>query len=171
MSRISLRFLSVQDRGRLLTQFAEAIGIIKNPIEAAYFIKDIFSEQEVIMLARRLQIANLLLEGNTYEQIQDLLSAGHSTISKVHYWLSVYGDGYRLVLKKLPKDVSESFEENPWRQFKRKYPMYFWPQELLKEIIKSANKRQKDRLRKVLSGLSEKTKLIRSLEKLIAKNR
>jgi hypothetical protein len=55
----------------------------------------------------------------------------------------------------------------PWRTLKKSYPMYFWPQLLLEEIVKTANKREKQKLLNVVNGLREKTKLSNELLKIL----
>lgn len=46
-------------------------------------------------------------------------------------------------------------------------PMYYWPQLLLEEMVKSANKRERERLLRIVGGLRDKTKLSRDLLKLL----
>ena len=41
---------------------------VKNSVEAAKFLTDLLSSQEVEMLAKRLKIAGLLIKGSTYEE-------------------------------------------------------------------------------------------------------
>jgi hypothetical protein len=45
--------------------------------------------------------------------------------------------------------------------------MYFWPEILLKEIVKSASKREKERLSAVIQRLKEKTSLSKDLQKIL----
>lgn len=148
----------------LFIEFAKTISKLKNPVEAASFIRDLLSEQEVLMLARRLQIARLLESGLTYEQIEKTAKVGSNTIAKVHFWLSQYGEGYRTVLARNEKrQSSEPASSLSWRSIKRKYPMYFWPELVLKEIIASANKKERARLISVVNSLRQKTKLSEQL--------
>lgn len=159
--------LSQSDINELFADFAKALSTLKNSVETANFIKDILSEQEVIMLARRLQIARLLDGGLTYEQIKQAIKASETTIAKVHTWLKLYGDGYRLVLKRTKPERSASEFGQSWQKLKRKYPMYFWPELLLKEIVKSANKKEKQQLVAVIGHLKEKTKLSKELLEIL----
>ena len=54
-----------------------------------------------------------------------------------------------------------------WKQLKRKYPMYFWPQILLNEIVKSATHKEKKRLDSVIRQLKDKSRLSKELEKIL----
>jgi TrpR-related protein YerC/YecD len=163
------KFLTKQEIEELFIDFATAVTSLRNAIEATNFIKDLLSEPEVIMLARRLQIARLLNNGYTYEQIHRAMKVSNSTIAKVQTWMSLYGEGYRTVLERTKNKVSNSHsnEREPWSKFKKKYPMYFWPQLLLEDVVRSANKKEKERLQKVLTKLKEKTQLSRQLTKIL----
>lgn len=160
--------LTKRQQEELFIKLARAVAYLHNPEEGAQFLKDLLSEPEVFMLARRLQIAELLIEGWTYEQIREELKVGWSTIAKVQTWLGLYGEGYRTVIQRISKKEPTSGSSQPFSQLKRKYPIYFWPELLLEEIVKAANKREKQRLLKVVHQLKDKTQLSRQLIKLLA---
>lgn len=160
--------LSAKDKDELFIRFAQAVATLKNSTEVAEFIKDLLSEEEVWMLARRLKIAELLQEGFTYEQIRNSVKVSDTTIAKVHLWLKTYGNGYRTVISRTKKLDPKPVDFNsPWRQLQNKYPMYFWPQIVLRQIVQSANSRERARLSKVVYELKGKTKLARQLENLL----
>ena len=121
------------------------------------------------MLARRLQIAELLIEGFSFDQIRKNLKAGPNTIAKVQAWLELHGEGYRTVTQRSKKnDKPESEASKSFNKLKRSYPLYFWPELLLEEIIRSANKREKQRLLAVANQLKDKTQLSKELIKLLS---
>jgi uncharacterized protein YerC len=62
--------LSKQEQEKLLIGFCKALVELRTPEEAAHFLKDLLSKQEAEMLAKRIEIARLLIEGLTYENIQ-----------------------------------------------------------------------------------------------------
>ncbi len=145
------------------------MATLGNPSDAAEFLKDLLSEAELLMLARRLQIAELLIEGLTYEQIRKEIKVSFGTIARVQTWLTLYGEGYRKILKRIAKKGKNSAGLSSFDKVKRKYPMYYWPELLLDEIVKSANKREKNRLQKIVEQLKDKTKLSRQLSSLLVK--
>lgn len=160
--------LSKQEQNELFLDFVKSIGSLHNSLEAANYVKDLFSEAEVLILARRLQIARLLSEGNSYQQVNKITKASYTTIAKVQWWLKLYGEGYRMVIGRMEK--KRDAESQEWKTLKRKYPLYFWPQILLGEIIKSANKKEKERLQKVITQLKEKSQLSKDLEQMLKKD-
>ena len=60
---------------------------MKTKKEIVNFFLGLFSPSESLMLARRIQIAKLLLEGENYENIRKNLGVGNSTIQKTDLWL------------------------------------------------------------------------------------
>lgn len=156
-------------QGEAFVRFAKAMASIRNPVEAAQFIKDLLSEQEAVMLGRRLQVAEMLNEGNTYENIRKSLKVSPPTIARVQQWLEVSGEGFRTVLGRTkPKAEKSAPEPLSWDRLKHKYPMYFWPQLLMENIVKSASKREKSKLLNVMTEMKEKTKMNRQLSKQIS---
>lgn len=166
----AVRRLSKKQVDELFINFAKALASVRNSVEAANLIKDLLTESEVIILARRLQIATLLLQGYTYEQIHKLMRVGNSTIAKIHAWMDLYGDGFRTVIKRThSKYQNRDSSDAPlsWSKHKRKYPMHYWPELLLKQIIKSASKKEKQKLLNVVAGMKEKTKLNKEIIELL----
>lgn len=162
--------LSKREQGELFIKLAKSVALLRNPQEVAEFLKDLLSEDEVLMLARRLQIAELLIDGLTYQEISSRLKVGAGTIARIQTWLELYGDGYRTVVKRVGRQKDQEQKADPmepFAQLKRKYPMYFWPELLLEEIIRSANRREKQRLAKTIEQLRDKTKLSKELDRLL----
>lgn len=168
----AIKKMSRQAQEELFIDFAKALSSVRNSVEAANFIRDLLSEAEVVMLARRLQVARLLMNGYTYEDIEREMKVSNTTIAKVQTWLNLYGDGYRTIVERI-KDKAVEKHEGPlsWSKVKKKYPMYFWPELILKEIVKSANKREKEKLAKVVSSLKEKTKLSKELMQILSSSK
>lgn len=140
--------------------------------DAAKLLRDLLSEQEASMIARRLKIALLLEEGFSYNRIREVIPVSDGTIAKIQLWLNTYGDGFRLVIPKISKikETSEDYEVGSWRQLKKRYSIYFWPELLLKEIVKNANKRERERLEVIVKELRDKTPLTKQLQQILKQN-
>lgn len=166
--------LTKQEQEQLLISFCRALAALKTPEEAAQFLKDLLSRQEAEMLAKRIEIARLLIEGQTYEHIRNILKVSQGTIARVNQWLATSGEGYRLIVKRVKPEKTEQQEfieelEKPisWKQIKRRYPMYFWPELLLEEFVKKAKKHEKERMEKILSRLDSKSEVFERLNLLL----
>ena len=92
-----------QDTKRLF----QAILALENEEECAKFFADLCTIKEMSDMAQRLQAAEMLLQGKTYEQIVKSVKISTATISRINQCIQ-YGDGgYRTVIKRLDQQKSE----------------------------------------------------------------
>ncbi len=161
--------LSQNDHEDLLRDLVNAFSSLKSPTEAALFVQDLLTEKEVTNLSKRLRIAKLFLEGKRYEEIEKELHTSHGTVAKIGAWLAQKGEGFRLIIQRLPKKqkVKDWRDYSQWDKLKRRYPSHFWPELLLEEIVRSANKKERERLSKVLKNLGQKSSMHKKLQELI----
>ena len=159
--------LTKSEQTKLILRLCQALAQIRNPEEAAAFLTDLLSQSEINMIAKRLKIAEKIITGSSYEGITDELKVGHNTIARVGEWLKVSGVGYRTIIERLEKLPEIASKPVRLSQMERRYPAYYWPQILLKEIVAGASRRQKERLEKTLSHLSAKSDLYRELSILL----
>lgn len=165
--------ISKKDRNGIIYDLIYSIVDCKTIEEAAMFIEDVLTESELEFISRRLRIAKLLIDGKTYLDIKDRLHVSDSTIAKIAAWLSGKGDGFRKVVKSIPKDklLKDPMESSSWTDIKRRYPAYFLPEIIIEQIVSMANKRQKTHLLEIVSGLDdslkEKSQLHKNIELLL----
>ena len=153
MPRIQPRSIPPGERMRILDEFWTMIALLETRDEVKRFFKDLLSESEAVMLARRIQIAKLLLSGMSYGDIQDRLKTSETTIASVHRWLQGGFGGYSQSLGRLRKELErrqelvEKHEEarTPYsgEWLKRKYPLHY----LLMNFIDWASLRPPKKLR------------------------
>lgn len=87
----------------LIFDLINAFALANTSLDSALLLQDLLTEAEIKNLAKRLRIAKLLLAGNTHEDIVGELHCSYATITKVRIWLETGGDGFKKVIKKLPK--------------------------------------------------------------------
>lgn len=124
---------------------------------------DIFSNPEVVMIVRRIEVAMLLLAGESQREIKKRLGASKSLISRVASRLSRGGRGYEAAAKRLPviqDELAEEARRAMERQdgmsdesFKQRYWMHYWPELLGRDLPKiardiSASHKRKKSLKK-----------------------
>ncbi|NLZ39266.1 MAG: hypothetical protein GX893_06635 [Firmicutes bacterium] len=86
----------------------EAILLLETEEECYRFFEDICTIGEIKALAQRLQVAKMLYDGMTYQQIETETGASTATISRIKRYLQYGAGGYRLVLERLrEKDAGE----------------------------------------------------------------
>lgn len=165
--------LSKEERQKLLISFCEALTSINSKEEAAQFLSDLLGPQELEMLAKRLEIAKLLTKGKTYDQIKKGIKVSFSTIARVNAWLTLSGNGFRLVIERTKKKEKKE-NESSWSLFekydpysptnmKRRYSMYFLPELLIGEILKRSNERERNRLVTILDSIESKPEIFQQV--------
>lgn len=162
--------LSSQKIQTMIMDLCSGIAALKNSREAAHLLTDLLGKQELEMIAKRLKIAELLLQDETYENINGMLKVSFATIARVNLWLKESGEGYRLALSrtKSKRDKIRSADEPVKLSYlKRKYPMYYWPQIVLEYWMKNSSNREKLQMRTILDKLGEKQGLTKQLNRLL----
>ena len=91
--------VSYEKLDRMFVDFCDTVCKLKGRGSVFNFLKDLFNRQERIMFIRRLMIARMLLEDETYQSIQHKLKVGSSTISRVDRALNFGRGGYVKALK------------------------------------------------------------------------
>ncbi len=87
----------------LVDKLFEAILLLENEEECYKFFEDICTVAEIKALAQRLEVAKLLREGKTYNEISMITGASTATISRVNRCLNYGADGYNTILDRLDK--------------------------------------------------------------------
>lgn len=82
-------------------QLFTAVLALENMDECYQFFEDICTISELKALAQRLEVARMLKEGHTYDDIVARTGASTATISRVKRCLHYGADGYSIVLERL----------------------------------------------------------------------
>jgi len=164
-----LRKLSYKEQEELFINLARAIASVGSPTEAAALIKDILTEAEIGMVAKRLAIAELLVGEVTYQEISEHLKVGYATIARVAEWLNRSGEGYRLALQRIkPARERDAMVRLAAAGATRgRATMYNWPEKLLEEFMITATKKQRERIKEILDATKKKTLMHRELERAL----
>lgn len=101
MSKISPAKMSKRDMDKMLNLLYNKLSKLKTRKEIADFIADILMDSEKIMILRRLQIAKLLLEEKTYNEIRKKLKVGFDNIKTVRHKIDFGSGGYIKFIKEL----------------------------------------------------------------------
>jgi len=81
----------------------EAILLLENKEECYRFFEDLCTIKEIQSFSQRLQVAKLLRQNKTYNEIEEITGASTATISRINRYLQYGADGYRLILDRLEK--------------------------------------------------------------------
>lgn len=88
-------------KDELTDQLCKAVLLLKDTEECYQFFEDICTISEIKALAQRLEVARMLRDGHTYDDIVDRTGASTATISRVKRCLNYGADGYKSILERL----------------------------------------------------------------------
>jgi uncharacterized protein YerC len=179
MAKRSLK-MTKEDIEKLFYKLCLVITKTNKIEDSAKLLKDLLSIGEAEMIAKRIKIAELLLDEITYAKISKSLKVSYSTINRVSEWLLISGDGYREAVKKTKgKELKKNsdvdlYDPENWNSLKKRFPMYYWPEILLENIVATSNKRQKQKINSVLRQMDKmknKSELYGKLKRIINKHK
>ena len=134
MSKVNPRKLDSKSKMKYLDLLWTSIAQLETRDEVKQFFKDLLSESEAIMLARRIEIAKRLLEGKSYDSIAEKLKVGKDTIGRVQRWLTSGFGGYEKAVAGFNKELKNRFdklkntdiaEPYSFAWLRKKYPLHF----------------------------------------------
>lgn len=99
MAKVRTNSLDRKEQYRVVGNLIEIVSGIRNKNESIDFFFSVLSSSELLMIARRIQIAEMLLEEKTYEEIRKELKVSYQSIAKVYHWLYEGRDGIQKMIK------------------------------------------------------------------------
>ncbi len=108
MVRFSEKKLSYDTQDIILKDFCAVLIGMKSEDAIFRFLKDLLNRKERLMLVRRLQVAFLLNQGMSYDDIKKNLKVGKATIARISRWLEFGRGGYKDAIEKLSKRIMSS---------------------------------------------------------------
>ncbi len=99
MSKVRHYLIDKEEKYRIIGDFFEIVANLKSKKEIINFFLGLFTPSEAVMIARRIQIAKMIMEDKSYQEIKKALNTGYDTISKTHNWLSKRKEEYEKWIK------------------------------------------------------------------------
>ena len=84
-----------------IDELFRAVLLLEDEEDCYRFFEDICTINEIHAIAQRLQVAKLLKEGKTYNEIESITKASTATISRINKCLVYGADGYQRILAKM----------------------------------------------------------------------
>jgi TrpR-related protein YerC/YecD len=101
MSKVRVYSIDKNERYRVVGELFDLIVNLKTKREVIDFLIGLFTPSETLMIARRVQIAKMLIEEENYEMIRKKLKVSNQTISKVEHWLKSDEQKNKIIVAKL----------------------------------------------------------------------
>lgn len=145
MAKFNFYNISKKEKSELLDELYFVVEFLKSKEQIKNFFKDILTKSEEVMLARRIRIARMLLEGNSCIQISRKLKTGLDTITKVQKWLKDGFGDYVKSLEKLSKKeqwrkTRYDADPNSLQGLANRYPLYFGLTNAVVKALKGKSK-------------------------------
>ena len=81
----------------------DAVLTLKNREDCYRFFEDLCTINEIHAIAQRMEVAKLLSEKKTYNEIESITNASTATISRINKCLVYGAGGYKLAIERLNK--------------------------------------------------------------------
>lgn len=91
--------------GNYVNDLWSSFTLLESKEEVRGFLKELLTHTEMKMLAKRLQIAVLLLTGTPYNTIKETVRVQNSTIAKISNVINIFPNGY---LKKMAERLIQA---------------------------------------------------------------
>ncbi len=136
MTKVKSYRIDPREKYRITSEFFEIISNLKSKKEIIDFFVGLLTPSEVVMMARRIQVAKMLVEGKGYDEIMRKLKVSCQTITKIEHWLHGKGEEYDVWISRCLNELNKSKSKKD-KDFKYqtsqldKYPGH----RLLKELL------------------------------------
>ena len=87
-----------------IDELFKAVLLLEDEEDCYRFFEDICTINEIHAIAQRLQVAKLLSENKTYNEIESITKASTATISRINKCLVYGADGYQRILARIKED-------------------------------------------------------------------
>lgn len=87
MSKVRVYSVDKKEKYKIIGELFEIVASLKTKQESVNFLMGLFTASETLMVARRIQIAKMLANGESYDTIRSKLKVGHCTTATIEHWL------------------------------------------------------------------------------------
>lgn len=130
MGKVQTKSIDKNERYKIIGDFYEIVTNLRTKNEVIGFFMGLLTPSEALMFARRIQIAQMLLDDKSYEEIRRELKVGLSTVANVSTWLYGENDAFRRKIEeyknrksKTEEDNNDDYEKN-YGSLLNKYPQH-----------------------------------------------
>lgn len=113
-------------KNEALDNLFKAVLLLENVEECYRFFEDICTIGEIKAMAQRLEVARMLKEGMTYNEIVEKTGASTATISRIKRYLNYGADGYNLILERLKKQQEKENMKDEWHSLRGCVFPFLW---------------------------------------------
>ena len=101
MSKVKIYSVNKKERTRIANDLLFVISDLKSKNDITDFFLGILTQSEILMIARRLQIAKFLLDNEGYDEISKKMHVSHQTINRTEQWVRYNLDAKNSITSKI----------------------------------------------------------------------
>ncbi len=135
MAKVKTDSVSPREKYAVIGNFFDIVSSISSKKEAIDFLLGALTPSEVLMVARRIQTAEFILEGKSYEDIRKELGVGYQNILNANHLLNRENDGYKKQIKRNLEKKQQEFKKgisDGKSSLLNRYPQHRFWKELLR---------------------------------------
>lgn len=95
MAKVKTQKFTAEEKNKFIKNLSATILKYKNTVMLEKFLRDFFTPSEIAMLARRIQVANGLIQGKGYRELHKELGVGMTTVQFVDRWMRSADKNYK----------------------------------------------------------------------------
>ena len=99
MGKVRPHTIDAKEKFQAVDSLFEVVAKLKTKQEIVDFFLGLLTQSESLMMARRVQIARLLLQDKSYNEIRTKLKVGTQTVHATYLWLHKGDEKYTAWLK------------------------------------------------------------------------
>ena len=101
MSKVKAYLIDKKEKQRIISDLFKIFVELKTKNEAFAFLLGLFTPSEVVMIARRIQVVKMIIDGANYDKIRAKLKVSNQTITKMEHWLRSDDTKTEFIVKKI----------------------------------------------------------------------
>lgn len=136
MGKVQTKNIEKEKRYEIIGDFYDIVTNLKTKKEVIGFFMGLLTSSEALMFARRIQVAQMLLDDKSYEDIREELKVGVATITSVSRWLYGENDAFRKKIEEHKNNKEKLMKNN--KNYRRNYGSLLdkYPQHrILKDLL------------------------------------
>jgi len=115
MPKFDYAKLTLKERQRITEPLVDILFMLKKKDQVRNFLSRLLTPSEFVMLGRRLQVAEGLVQGYSYETIREGTGVGFSTIQSVDSWLEHALQDYHDIKADNRRKAKEEANRKNWK--------------------------------------------------------
>lgn len=101
MPKVKVYSVDKKEKQKIIAELFEIFVELRTRNDVFTFLLGLFTPSEVLMIARRIQVVKMIIDGNNYDEIRKKLKVSNQTITKMEHWLRNDDEKTDFIVKKI----------------------------------------------------------------------